>query len=194
MQRWQQPQQLGPKQFTCGSCDRQVASVNGYFSVEERNSAIQTHIYICPNCAVPTYFDKAAGKQIPGPTPGGHVEHLPKDIESLYLEARQCVSIGAYTASVLACRKLLMHIGVAQGASEGGTFISYVEYLAKAGYVPPNGKGWVDHIRNRGNEANHEIKLMKQQDAEELISFITMLLRFIYEFPEKVPKVPTTPH
>lgn len=80
-----------------------------------------------------------------------------------------------------------MNIAVAQDAKEGASFISYVTYLADKGFVPPNGRGWVDHIRDKGNEANHEIKLMAQQDAEELISFLEMLLKFIYEFPNRVP-------
>ena len=81
-----------------------------------------------------------------------------------------------------------MHIAVAQQAAAGKSFVEYVEYLADKGYVPPNGRGWVDHIRTKGNEANHEIRLMKKADAEELISFAEMLLKFIYEFPQRVPK------
>ena len=100
------------------------------------------------------------------------------------------MSVSAYTAAVLACRKLLMNSAVAQGAAAGKTFVSYVDHLADKGYVPPNGRGWVDHIRKRGNEANHEIKLMSGSDAEELITFIEMLLKFIYEFPAKVPQSP----
>ena len=105
----------------------------------------------------------------------------------MYKEARECVSVAAYTSSVLASRKLLMHIAVEQGAKEGESFVAYVDYLATKGYVPPNGKGWVDHIRRKGNEANHEIVLMTKKDAEELISFLEMLLKFIYEFPSRVP-------
>jgi hypothetical protein len=81
-----------------------------------------------------------------------------------------------------------MSIAVAEGAEPGKTFISYVEFLAKKGYVPPNGQGWVDHIRTKGNEANHEIVLMSSDDAADLISFSEMLLKFIYEFPNRVPK------
>jgi hypothetical protein len=80
-----------------------------------------------------------------------------------------------------------MHIAVEQGAKVGESFLTYVEFLASSGYVPPNGKGWVDHIRQKGNEANHEIKLMTVEDATELISFSEMLLKFIYEFPNRVP-------
>ena len=65
--------------------------------------------------------------------------------------------------------------------------LQVVENTPHFGFVPPNGRIWIDHIRNKGNEANHEIKLMVKQDAEELILFSEMLLKFIYEFPNKVP-------
>jgi hypothetical protein len=37
------------------------------------------------------------------------------------------------------------------------------------------------------NEANHEIKIMAEADAEDLTGFSEMLLKFVYEFPAKVP-------
>jgi hypothetical protein len=79
-----------------------------------------------------------------------------------------------------------MNVAVAQGAPENRNFMEYVEYLADNGYVPPNGRGWVDHIRRKGNEANHEIALMSRTDGEDLITFAEMLLKFIYEFPARV--------
>jgi hypothetical protein len=114
-------------------------------------------------------------------------------VQELYKEARDCFSVGAHTSAVLACRKLLMHVGVEQGAKENQNFVAYVEHLANAGYVPPNGKAWVDVIRTKGNEANHEIRLMNQDDSKLLLSFLEMLLKFIYEFPQKVPAVPQKP-
>jgi hypothetical protein len=50
----------------------------------------------------------------------------------------------------------------------------------------------VDYIRTKGNEANHEITIMSDEDAKDLITFSEMLLKFVYEFPAKVP-VPATP-
>jgi hypothetical protein len=86
-----------------------------------------------------------------------------------------------------------MHIAVDRGADEGKSFFHYVEFLADNNYVPPNGKHWVDHIRLRGNEANHEIVLKNSGEAKELISFLEMLLKFIYEFPNLIPQpVPAT--
>lgn len=66
----------------------------------------------------------------------------------------------------------------------------YVEYLATKGYVPPHGHGWVDHIRKKGNEANHDIVLMTEADARDLLGFAEMLLKFIYEVPARVPGQP----
>jgi len=86
-----------------------------------------------------------------------------------------------------------MNIAVMQGDQPGKSFLAYVEYLASSGYVPPNGKGWVDHIRKKGNEATHEIALMTRADAEELIGFAEMLLKFIYEFPARIPASATKP-
>jgi len=80
-----------------------------------------------------------------------------------------------------------MNIAVQQKAKEGLKFIEYVEFLSDNGYIPPNGKGWVDHIRKKGNEATHEILLMSQTDAVELIGFVEMLLKFVFEFPNRVP-------
>lgn len=109
-------------------------------------------------------------------------------VEQLYEEARRATASGCYTAAVLCCRKLLMHIAVAKDAPTGGNFVSYVEYLSEKHYVPPDAKDWVDHIRKRGNEANHEINMMKEPDAAELIAFVEMLLKLVYEFPAAMKK------
>jgi hypothetical protein len=55
--------------------------------------------------------------------------------------------------------------------------------LDSQGYIPPDGKAWVDKIRGKGNEANHEIALMCKDDAILVLRFTEMLLRFVYELP-----------
>ena len=177
---WQNESQIEPLKFRCGYCDNVVATDRGFF-----DNAGVFRAYPCPNCHKMSFFDNA-GNQTPGIAPGNVVEHLPEQLDSLYNEARRCVSVNAFTAAVLACRKLLMHIAAEQGAESGKPFIFYVEFLAENGFVPPNGKGWVDHIRKKGNEANHEIILMSVDDATELISFSEMLLKFVYEFPARI--------
>ncbi len=170
--------------YRCGFCSADVGPNKCYHIQESANIG---HIRICTVCNRPTFFDNK-NVQHPGVPFGQAVGNLPRQIESLYTEARNCSSAGAYTAAVLACRKILMHIAVDQGSEKGLAFIDYVDYLAAKGFVPPHGKTWVDHIRKKSNEANHEIVLMNQNDAQELITFLEMLLKFIYEFPARVPK------
>ena len=144
---------------------------------------------MCSYCGSPTYFD-VQGNQFPGAPFGNPVASVPADVGALYSEARKCMVVNSFTSAVLTCRKLLMHIAVEKGAAAGETFMEYVEYLSQKGYIPPDGKGWVDYIRTKGNEANHEIKIMESVDAADLITFSEMLLKFVYEFPAKVKPPP----
>lgn len=185
---WANIVQFSVKSFRCGYCGDQVASDKGFRLNQQRDSsgALVGGICICPRCNYPTLF-LPSGAQLPGEAVGNEVQHVPAEVEALYKEARRCAIDGNHTAAVLICRKILMNLAVALNASPGLKFIEYVEYLASQGYVPPNGRHWVDHIRRKGNEATHEIALMSQGDSRELILFIEMLLRFIFEFPALVP-------
>jgi hypothetical protein len=186
---WMLTEKLDAISYTCGHCNEAVSANDGYYAnvahIQTGQPLPRWKILICHHCAAPTFF--RPGEQVPGPPFGSEVKHLPSDVHELFKQARDCCKVNAYTASVLCCRKLLMHIAVSQKADEGKAFIHYVEYLSANNFVPPGGKAWVDHIRQKGNEANHEIVIMKIGDAEQLIKFIEMLLRFIYEFPNSLP-------
>ena len=86
-----------------------------------------------------------------------------------------------------------MHIAVNAGANSGASFVEYVDYLVNNHFAPPNSKDWIDKIRSHGNEANHEIVIKKKEDAEEIMTFLEMLLKFIYEFPARAGIETSTP-
>jgi len=185
--QWPLYRQLDPKTYTCGNCGCLVGSGYGYSGSplpadKVRRGAL---IYLCPNCGLPTVFH--GEKQMPGVAYGASVEHLPEEVAGLYAEARNRMAVNSYTAAVLASRKLLMHIAVSQGGPNGGSFAACVDYLVESGSVPRNAHKWIDHIRKKGNEANHEICLMARRDAEGLLTFIEMLLKLVFEYPNKVP-------
>jgi hypothetical protein len=186
---WQHAQAFVAKDFTCGYCSREVASEKGYAST---GGPYPHLVAICPRCNRPTYLSPT-GDQVPGPIIGNVVSKLPKDVESLYDEARRSAAHSSFTGAVLLCRKLLMHLAVEKGAKPGESFKSYVDYLAANRWLPPNSEAWVDHVRSKGNEANHEIVHMSKDDATELLSFLEMLLKFMYEFPARVAPKATTP-
>jgi len=84
-----------------------------------------------------------------------------------------------------------MNIAVAKGAKENLNFVKYVQFLADNNFVPPDGKEWVEHIKNKGNEANHKIEIVSKEDSEELLYFTEMLLTFIYAVPARFKKSTT---
>lgn len=182
---WNNPRNVDNRSYTCGFCGNKVAPHTGYLA--ERLSGTgkksKAFIMICPNCAKPTFIDEL-GHQTPSIRLGKEVEGIDNvEVEALYNQARDCTSVGAYTAATLLCRKVLMNLAVQHDAEEGISFSKYIEYLDSKGYVPPNGKAWVDRIRTKGNEATHEIRLIGQSEANQILKFTEMLLRFAYEFP-----------
>lgn len=182
---WSNLSNITSKSFKCGYCGNPIASNQGFLAKRNYNQrdSIVGKIYICHHCTKPTFFDDKE-VQTPGVLAGNFVNHITiENIEKIYDEARKCFSIGAFTSSVMCCRKLLMNISVSEGAKEGLGFVDYVNYLNDNNYIPPNGKKWVDSIRKLGNEANHKIDFKSKEDALRIINFTEMLLRFIYELP-----------
>jgi len=181
---WKNPVNLPSKDYKCGYCATSVASEKGYSALDGAQRSTIGYIYICHKCMKPTFFNYPDDTQTPGPIIGNPVKHIPiEEVDDLFYEAKSCFSIGAYTSSVMCCRKLLMNLSVSEGAEEGKSYADYVNYLNDNNYIPPGGKKWVDSIRKLGNEANHEIAFKSSEDAERILNFTEMLLRFIYEMP-----------
>lgn len=176
--------------YTCGFCGTDTTPSSGW-NTDAPFGGFRGYCLICTNCRRPSFILMQASQIVevsPQAMMGNPVAGLPEDIHALYAEARAATSGGAYTASVLTCRKILMHVAVEKGAEPNLNFLQYVNYLDEANYIPKDAKGWVDHIRTKSNEANHEILVMSRQDALDLISFTEMLLRLTYEFLHRLPK------
>lgn len=177
---WHNPEAVGSTSFECGYCGHSVGPNHGYRTADK--SAQKGKILICPQCGRPTFFH--GNERHPGPPFGKAVDGISdEEVLSVYEEARRCTAATAFTAAVLLCRKLLMNLASRNGADAGLTFAQYVDYLDSHGYIPPNGKQWVDRIRSKGNDATHELPEMTKDDAEQIVRFTEMLLRFNYEMP-----------
>jgi hypothetical protein len=180
---WQAMRKVGNARWKCGHCDDRVSSDQGYAT--DGTGMIAR---ACPRCkGLSMFFD---GMVVPRPTPGSPVTGVDPIVRDLYDEARWAAGAGAYTASVMACRKLLMNIAVREGANPGRGFKEYVGYLEKKGLFSPNAKRFVEHIKEIGNDANHQIDPKSQDDAELTIEFVGSLLRHNYEMPSRLPQEP----
>ena len=143
---WNHVQAVGAAEWTCGYCGKLVASDRGWSLAPSSGGYL--YIRICSYCAGPTFF-LDGGEYSPSPTPGRAVDHVPADLAALYGEARATAGAGAPTAAVMACRTILMHIAVQEGAQPGQSFVSYVDYLVQNHFAPPKSKAWIDYIRQR---------------------------------------------
>lgn len=184
-ERWESTSIL-EKTYECGYCGSIVSSAQGMSlnkqaQYNDYRNTIPQGVFICTNCKLPSFI--YMDQQVPGNRFGSSVKNVPDSVNSIYEEARSSFSVNAYTAVVLLCRKLLMHVAVDLGADGNKNFVHYVSYLYDNHYVTANSSEWVDAIRNFGNNANHEIVINTKDDAEKMIKFSEMILRTNYEYP-----------
>lgn len=186
---WKNTENISAINYKCGFCGTVTAPYGGYSCIQRtiRDGEITAYILICTTCNKPTYYTLGLFKeQVPGPAIGEKIGYLPDDLDSLYNEIRNCLSVGSYTASVLLARKMLMNIAVSEGAKENMSFYDYITYLEDHGFITNKMKPWVDYIRKIGNVATHEIPDISKDDALKTLEFTSMLLKLVYEFPNKM--------
>jgi len=162
----------------CGHCSRDVSAWEiGHYS---DTRGIKTFWVICPICSHGSVIDRN-GKVYPSSKFGDELIGLPKDVHDGYEEARNCMSVNAYSACTLLCRKILMHVAVDKGDTEGKKFVEYIDYLKKEGYITKVMDDWVNKIREGGNDSTHKIPPASEKKAKNILLFIIQLLRNVYE-------------
>lgn len=196
---WNNPTAMAPLTFVCGYCGDKVGGREGWVSAVHTIANGQARIYICPSCTWPTFtiVDVPPGsngnliEQHPSPAYGEDVSEVPPDVLAVYDEARRCFKVAAFSATTMLCRKLLMNVAAKQGANPGESFVKYIDYLEKNGYIAPTNRGWIDEIRKVGNEANHELPPSSKEDAQAMLEFSEMLLKTVYEYPARAARKST---
>ena len=181
---WASVLQIKKREFACGYCGNNVAADKGY-----KHCTDDAWIYLCVGCGAPTYFH--GQRQFPQAAPVSGIAGAPDDIRDLFDEARRAHGARAHTAAVLVCRKILMHVAVEHKADPDKPFASYVEYLEEHHFIPVTAKPWVDYVRTRSNEANHEITVMTKEDSAGLLELTHTLLGLVYELPSRIPPAKT---
>ncbi len=181
---------LEAKKWQCWHCGSQTGNDRGYAATEHSGGGSQGHldyIYVCPVCSYPTFFDQS-GDQFPGAQFGEPLTDLPPLVDRIYDEARRAMSVAGYHAAAMLCRKLLMHIAVEKGAKENKSFASYVDHLVNSKVIADSLLEYATHVKDLGNEANHEIREIGREEAEEMISFLEMVCRTVYVYPAQLRK------
>lgn len=164
--------------YACGHCGRAVSGAVVAYTTNGRGGAVRwLQCSACHDASVQTEY----GTIYPPIPFGPKIDGLPPDVEAAFSEVRRCLGVKADTAAEGMCRKILMHIAVDKGAAEGKPFAFYLDYLAEQGYVTPPMKGWVNLIREHGNESQHRLRPPDRKRAEGTAMFTAQLLRTVYE-------------
>jgi hypothetical protein len=77
-----------------------------------------------------------------------------------------------------------MVIAVEEGANEGESCVSYVDFLARKSLVPPKAQKTLDRVRHLGNEANHKIAPATLDDSKLILSFLAAVLQLNFQYAD----------
>ncbi len=81
-----------------------------------------------------------------------------------------------------------MHVAADKGAKEGESFAAYLTYLEVEGYVTTPMKGWIDLMRQHGNNSTHKLDAPEKERAQSTVMFTAELLRLVYEMEYRANK------
>jgi hypothetical protein len=172
--------------YPCGACGK---STNGRVLCEmvrkDDGAKVQWCMCSCER-EQPSLLVTKEGKVISQmPIERGYHAHAswPTDLADLYDEAAKSYSAGAFTASTMVCRKLLMVCAAHEGDTTSKNFQGHVEYITNTVLNFPKAKAAIDAIRLIGNEANHEIQFVAEPDAKRAMEIVTYMLNTIYALP-----------
>ena len=141
----------------------------------------------CVNCFMGFVIN--SGQVSPSRFPMSDVQGLEPETHHAWHEVRSCLSVGATTAAVHICRKILFHVAAEKGLpakndrDRAPTFAACIEHLQEHGYVTPPMVKWVEKIKDVGNEAAHELDVIPAEKAELVATFTMQLLVLTYQMP-----------
>lgn len=169
----------------CWSCGVQTTLLTALHGIRTDGTTIMFGICACPKQEPMLVTRNLAGTSLQAP-PGQPMkpgDRWPAEMARLFTESAAAFGAGAFTASAMASRKILMACACREGAKEGGTFKGYVEYITTSVLPFPRAAAAISKIKDIGNDANHDLEFVTHDDAKTALGIVTYLLNTIYSFP-----------
>jgi hypothetical protein len=119
------------------------------------------------------------------PAADAHVSgDVPSEIAQVFQEAVRAMHADCPRAAAVMARRTLEAMTVDKGVTKG-TLADRLNGLAAKGVLLPTLADWSKEVRLVGNTGAHfdPIGSVSKEDAEDLISFVRELLRYLYELP-----------
>lgn len=160
-----------------------LGTVNGADVFYDHTGRLRPHpwsaVVSCRKCGMIAVV--CQGEQYPPPCDWPDDRDVPVHVSSAYEEARECLAARNYTATAMMCRKILMNLGIDQGAETGKKYYEYVDWFAENGYITASIKKWAEFVVDCGNKANHRPDPVGKKRAMAAFMLTTELMRRVYE-------------
>lgn len=130
----------------------------------------------------------------PAPPAPNIPEHLPADVERIYLQAERNFPIDGNEEAAGTMYRKALDVGLKSvDAETKGTLAARIKKLAAQHKLTPAIAEWADHVRDLGNDAAHEETPPTRKDLTDLRNFSEMVMRYLFSLPALVearkPKV-----
>lgn len=175
------------KNYECGACGK---SASGRVVCELRRIGSASTVFWCvcscekrePSIMV-THHRTNETTQIPVAREFHCGQNWPPELGKLYEEASIAYAAGAFTATGMVVRKLLMACACHEGDTDGKKFVDYVDYITNNALTFPKARTSIDQIRSIGNEANHKLEFLDQDAAKRAMRIMEYMLNALYSLP-----------
>lgn len=114
---------------------------------------------------------------------------MPAEIAEAFKEAARALHAECPRASAVMARRTLEAITVDKGQTTGDLG-GRLKNLAATGILLPTLADWAKEVRLVGNVGAHfdPIKSVSKNDAQQLVTFVRELLKYLYELPAELAK------
>ena len=172
--------------YSCGACgDTTTGRV--LCEVERHDGSIVKWCWCSCDKGEPSVLIEKDGAMI-GQIPIAKEFHSepdwPTGLAQLYDEAAKSYAAGAFTATAMVCRKVLMACACEKGETDGKGFGAYVDHITNNVLTYPAARTSIDAIRTIGNDASHDMSTVNQADAARAMKIVTYMLNTIYSLPK----------
>lgn len=182
--------------FKCALCGRDVRGrVLAAWGTNARIKGLEVTRAVSALCgcgaATTFYYYPMGGPrdesiQVPAPQRFYADRQWPPELAALFNEAALAHSQGAYVATAMLCRRLLMVCACREKAEVKGfgQFAYSVDYLVEHVLKHDRAEKALLKTKDIGNAANHELEEVSEKDAQYVLQTTGYLLKTIYSVPE----------
>ncbi|WP_339094621.1 DUF4145 domain-containing protein [Deinococcus sp. VB142] len=143
-------------------------------------------IGLCNECHKPVLVFRQGEIIYPYPFPSPTSSEIPEEIRANLMEAKSCMSVNAYRATVVMCRRALQMACINKGANVSDNLVAQINHLKTAAVITADLHEWATVVRWVGNDGAHPGGAgVDKEDAENMLELTEQFLHVLYVAPAK---------